>query len=103
MTDTEALAWLFLLIIYAFIGIIMGNLADKKMMDENDGALSKYHIYTEVDKEYLFMRKEEISICIGIFWMYYLAFSVWAEVGRDFYDEIIIKNNEEDRIAAWVV
>jgi len=102
MTDTETLALLFLLIIYTFVGIIMGNLAYKKIY-ETDGALSKYHIYTEDDKEYLYFRREEIAIYIGVFWMYYLAFSVWAEVGRDFYDEIIIKNNEEDRIAAWVV
>jgi hypothetical protein len=102
MIDAEVLALLFLLIIYAFVGIIMGNLAYKKIC-KTDGVLSKYHIYTEDDKEYLFLSRDEIAICIGVLWVYYLAFSIWAEVGRDFYDEIIIKNNEEDRIAAWVV
>jgi hypothetical protein len=102
MTDTEALALIFLLIIYAFIGIIMGNLAYKKLRNF-DVALSNYHIYTEENMEYVFLRREGLAICIGIFWLFYLAFSVWAEVGRDFYNEVIIKNNEEDRIAAWVV
>jgi hypothetical protein len=102
MTDTEILALIFLLVIYASVGVIIGNIAYKKM-ENYDGALSKYHIYTEQDKEYVFLRREGLAMCVGILWMYYLAFSVWAEVGRDFYDEIIIKNNEEDRIAAWVV
>jgi hypothetical protein len=35
-------------------------------------------------------------------WIFYGIFSIWAEIGTVIYNELIIDEDEESRIAAWL-
>ena len=101
MNEVEIIAVIFILLIYCIIGAIVACSTYNKIA--RGGFVNNERILST--KNMIFAKRNEkiISVIVGIMWLFMMVFLIWYDWGGEIYNRFIIKDDEESRIAPWVV
>ena len=103
MNTTEIVVLVLLVILYIGIGEFARSVAYNNI-DTYPGDMFRGEKIVYVPNYRFVVRNSRLlSIVCGLLWVFLLAFNKGRELGEWIYDDLIIKGNEEDRIAPWVV
>lgn len=95
----EIIATIVFLVIYIVFGIKIGILAFEFL----NNISANFTLITIKNHEFIRNCASPISFAIGVSWLMVVFFFFGAKIGNTFYKKIIIKGNEEKRIASWFV
>ena len=103
MNTTEIVVLVLLVILYIGIGTFTKNVAYNNFNAYPCDMFSGEKIIYMPNCRFVTYNSRLLSIVCGLLWVFLLAFNKGSELGEWIYDDLIIKGNEEDRIAPWVV
>ena len=103
MINSEIIAIIIVLFIYTVIGSMIARRTYKAIDNNVMCVFEGEKIISDENLDFVGQNKLGLSLIVGFLWIFYAAFSIWIEIGRETYNEVIIGEDEEDRIASWVV
>jgi len=103
MSNAETIGLIFTVLLYAFGCVIAYAIVYEQLHDSIPTAYMGSSIVSNEDEVFVRYNRRPIVFAVAILWVFFFAFKVWKHIGKTVYDAFIIKDNEEDRIAAWVV
>lgn len=103
MNTTEIVVLVLLVILYIGIGEFVRNVAYNNFNTYPGDMFRGEKIVYMPNYRFVASNSRLLSIVCGLLWVFLLAFNKGSELGEWIYDDLIIKGNEEDRIAPWVV
>ena len=101
MNEVEIIAVIFILLIYCIIGAIVACSTCNKIA--RGGFVNNERILSTKNMIFAKKNKKIISVIVGIMWLFMMVFLIWYDWGGEIYNRFIIKDDEESRIAPWVV
>jgi uncharacterized membrane protein YdjX (TVP38/TMEM64 family) len=90
-------------LLYMLGGVITYATAYNQLVDTIFIAYMGSSIVSDEDESFVRYNRRPIAFAVAVLWIFFMAFKIWKQLGRTIYDAYIVKDNEEDRIAAWVV
>lgn len=102
MTNSELIGLILIMVFYVIVGIIIARNVYVAIDREPKCALKYEKIMSEEALHYIRWHAFGLSWVCGMLWIFYGIFSIWAEIGTVIYNELIIDEDEESRIAAWL-
>ena len=104
MTTSETVAIIAIVLFYIVVAFIVSAFAYKEL-NENQPYMffAQDKTVHKDDIEYLKTHKSLIAFIIGALWMLAFVFKLGSDIGGWIYEDIIIKGNDENRIASWFV
>ena len=103
MSDAETIGLIITVFLYMLGGVITYATAYNQLVDTISIAYMGSSIISDEDESFVRYNRRPIAFAVAVLWVFFFAFKVWKQIGKTVYDAFIIKDNEEDRIAAWVV
>ena len=101
MNEVEIIAVVFILLIYWIIGAIVAYSTYNKIT--RGGFVNNERILSTKNMIFAKRNKKIISVIVGCVWLFMIIFVIWYDYGGEIYNRFIIKDDEESRIAPWVV
>ena len=102
MNNAEVIGFIITVLLYMLGGVITYATAYNQLVDTISIAYIGSSIISDEDESFVRFNKRPIAFAVAVLWIFFMAFKIWKQLGRTIYDAFIIKDNEEDRIAAWV-
>jgi hypothetical protein len=102
MNNAEAIGFIITVFLYMLGGVITYATAYNQLVDTISIAYMGSSIISDEDESFVRYNRRPIAFAVAVLWIFFMAFKIWKQLGRTIYDAFIIKDNEEDRIAAWV-
>ena len=103
MNNAEVIGFMITAFLYMLGGVIVYATAYNQLVDTISIAYMESSIISDEDESFVRYNRRPIAFAVAVLWVFFFAFKVWKQIGKTVYDAFIIKDNEEDRIAAWVV
>ena len=103
MNTTEIVVLVLLAILYIGIGTFTKNVVYKNFDTYPGDMFRGEKIIYMPNCRFMANNARSLAMIYGLLWVFILAFQKGAEMGEWIYEDLIIKGNEEDRIAPWVV
>jgi hypothetical protein len=102
MNNAEVIGFIITVLLYMLGGVITYATAYNQLVDTISIAYIGSSIISDEDESFVRYNRRPIAFAVAVLWIFFMAFKIWKQLGRTIYDAFIIKDNEEDRIAAWV-
>jgi hypothetical protein len=102
MNNAEAIGFIITVFLYMLGGVITYATAYNQLVDTISIAYMGSSIISDEDESFVRYNRRPIAFAVAVLWIFFMAFKIWKQLGRTIYDAYIVKDNEEDRIAAWV-
>ena len=102
MNNAEVIGFIITVFLYMLGGVIVYATAYNQLVDTISIAYMGSSIISDEDESFVRYNRRPIAFAVAVLWIFFMAFKIWKQLGRTIYDAFIIKDNEEDRIAAWV-
>ena len=102
MNNAEVIGFIITVLLYMLGGVITYATAYNQLVDTISIAYIGSSIISDEDESFVRYNRRPIAFAVAVLWIFFMAFKIWKQLGRTIYDAYIIKDNEEDRIAAWV-
>jgi len=102
MNNAEVIGFMITVFLYMLGGVITYATAYNQLVDTISIAYMGSSIISDEDESFVRYNRRPIAFAVAVLWIFFMAFKIWKQLGRTIYDAFIIKDNEEDRIAAWV-
>ena len=102
MNNAEVIGFIITVLLYMLGGVITYTTAYNQLVDTISIAYMGSSIISDEDESFVRYNRRPIAFAVAVLWIFFMAFKIWKQLGRTIYDAFIIKDNEEDRIAAWV-
>jgi hypothetical protein len=103
MSNVEAIGFIFTVLFYMLGSVIAYAITYNELCDAISNAYIGSSIVSKKDNGFVRNNRRQLAFVVAVLWIFFYAFRVWKLIGKTIYDAFIIKDNEEDRIAAWVV
>lgn len=103
MNNAEVIGFIITVFLYMLGGVITYATAYNQLVDTISIAYMGSSIISDEDESFVRYNRRPIAFAVAVLWIFFMAFKIWKQLGRTIYDAFIIKDNEEDRIAAWVL
>ena len=102
MNNAEVIGFIITVLLYMLGGVITYATAYNQLVDTISIAYMGSSIISDEDESFVRYNRRPIAFAVAVLWIFFMAFKIWKQLGRTIYDAFIVKDNEEDRIAAWV-
>ena len=102
MNNAEVIGFMITVFLYMLGGVITYATAYNQLVDTISIAYMGSSIISDEDESFVRYNRRPIAFAVAVLWIFFMAFKIWKQLGRTIYDAYIVKDNEEDRIAAWV-
>lgn len=102
MNNAEVIGFIITVLIYMLGGVITYATAYNQLVDTISIAYMGSSIISDEDESFVRYNRRPLAFAVAVLWIFFMAFKIWKQLGRTIYDAFIVKDNEEDRIAAWV-
>lgn len=102
MNNAEVIGFIITVLLYMLGGVITYATAYNQLVDTIFIAYMGSSIVSDEDESFVRYNRRPIAFAVAVLWIFFMAFKIWKQLGRTIYDAYIVKDNEEDRIAAWV-
>ena len=102
MNNAEVIGFIITVLLYMLGGVITYATAYNQLVDTISIAYMGSSIVSDEDDSFVRYNRRPIAFAVAVLWIFFMAFKIWKQLGRTIYDAFIVKDNEEDRIAAWV-
>lgn len=109
MNNAEVIGFIITVLLYMLGGVITYATAYNQLVDTifiaymgSSIAYMGSSIVSDEDESFVRYNRRPIAFAVAVLWIFFMAFKIWKQLGRTIYDAYIVKDNEEDRIAAWV-
>lgn len=102
MNNAEVIGFIITVLLYMLGGVITYATAYNQLVDTIFIAYMGSSIVSNEDESFVRYNRRPIAFAVAVLWIFFMAFKIWKQLGRTIYDAYIVKDNEEDRIAAWV-
>lgn len=102
MNNAEVIGFIITVLIYMLGGVITYATAYNQLVDTISLAYMGSSVISDEDESFVRYNRRPIAFAVAVLWIFFMAFKIWKQLGRTIYDAFIVKDNEEDRIAAWV-
>lgn len=102
MNNAEVIGFIITVLLYMLGGVITYATAYNQLVDTISIAYMGSSIVSDEDESFVRYNRRPIAFAVAVLWIFFMAFKIWKQLGRTIYDAFIVKDNEEDRIAAWV-
>lgn len=101
---SETIAIILVLLFYTMVAFLVGN-AVRNSLDNHPAYMFFADDKIVHNDDIVFLRDKDtlISFTIGALWIFAIVFKLGSDIGGWIYEDLIIKGNEEDRIASWFV
>lgn len=102
MNNAEVIGFIITVLLYMLGGVVTYATAYNQLVDTIFIAYMGSLIVSDEDESFVRYNRRPIAFAVAVLWIFFMAFKIWKQLGRTIYDAFIVKDNEEDRIAAWV-
>ena len=103
MSNAESIGFILTVLFYMLGSVIAYCMTYSELCSAISNAYIGSSIVSKKDEWFVRSNRRQLAYAVAVLWIFFYAFKVWKLIGRTVYDAFIIKDNEEDRIAAWVV
>lgn len=102
MVNAELVGLMLILVVYVIGASIVFGIVHRELDDHSSSEYYGGHVISKENETFLYCNDFMISFAIAVIWIFFYAYKMWRSIGRTIYEAFIIKDDEEDRIAAWV-
>lgn len=103
MNNAEVIGFMITVFVYMLGSIIAYTTTYTELCSSVASAYIGSSMISNEDNGFVRHNRKSLAFAVAVLWAFFYAFKVWKLIGKTIYDTFIIKDNEEDRIAAWVV
>lgn len=103
MSNSEIIAYILLLATYIVVALLRKRYISDNICCRRNYMFKDDNVVSVDNENYVVYNRREVSFTYAFLWIFIEPFKLGKELGKLIYDNFIIKNNEENRIASWFI